>query len=102
MPTRAQLIELRECCTWLWITKNGVHGYLGKGPNGNTLFLPATGYFDGTTHISADSFGYYWSHSVLPAFSINALSLDFFSGGIPGNNDHERAFGLTVRPVRVL
>ena len=101
MPTKAQQDELRNSCTWEWTTKNGVNGYLGTGPNGKTLFLPAAGYFNGTTHISAGSFGHYWSHTVLSGFSINALSQDFFSGSRPGSNDHERAFGLTVRAVRV-
>ncbi len=101
MPTRDQQNELRASCTWQWTTRNGVNGYLGTASNGKTLFLPAAGYKDGISLISDGSFGYYWSRSLFLGMSIDAYSQQFFSGSIPGWYEHERAYGFSIRPVRV-
>ena len=101
MPTKAQQDELHEHCNWQWTTMNGVKGYLGTGPSGKTLFLPAAGYKDGTRIVSEGEFGYYWSHSLYYGMSLYAYNHLFFSGSIPGWNKQERSFGLSIRPVRV-
>lgn len=44
MPTKAELEELREKCTWMPAKINGVSGREITGPNGNKLFLPYSGY----------------------------------------------------------
>ena len=41
MPTKAELNELLNNCTWTWTTQNGHKGYKVTGPNGNSIFLPA-------------------------------------------------------------
>lgn len=43
MPTRAEMEELVNKCTWTWTTHNGVKGQLVTGPNGNSIFLPDAG-----------------------------------------------------------
>ena len=43
MPTLDEQKELLNKCTWNWTTQNGVNGYKGTGPNGNSIFLPAAG-----------------------------------------------------------
>jgi hypothetical protein len=43
MPTTEQMQELIDNCSSVWTTQNGVNGRLFTGPNGNTMFLPATG-----------------------------------------------------------
>ena len=98
MPTKEQLAELSENCTWQWTTRNGVNGELGTGPNGNTLFLPAAGYWDGTSLLSEGSISHYWSRSLFVG-SLTAYSLDFFMGSNPSWNDHDRNHGKVVRPV---
>ena len=42
MPTMEECQELVNMCTWTWTTVNGINGHLITGPNGNTIFLPAT------------------------------------------------------------
>ena len=101
MPTKAQQDELHEYCNWQWTTRNGVNGYLGTGPNGKTLFLPAAGYKDGTRIVTEGTFGYYWSHSLYSGMSLYAYNQLFFSGSNPAWNKHERSFGSSIRPVRV-
>ena len=44
MPTEKEIAELKERCTWVWTTINGVEGYKVIGPNQNFIFLPAAGY----------------------------------------------------------
>ncbi len=44
MPTGPQVEELFDECTWKWTKRNGKNGYLITGPNGNSIFLPASGF----------------------------------------------------------
>ena len=64
MPTRAEQDELRNNCTWIWTTQNGVKGYKVVGPNGNSIFLLAAGcmFEGGSCHVGLK--GYYWSSSL--------------------------------------
>lgn len=48
MPTLDEFGELVEKCTWEWTTVNGVGGHKVTAPNGNSIFLPATGSRDGS------------------------------------------------------
>lgn len=43
IPTKEEFDELVEKCTWKKVLMNGVLGWNVKGPNGNTIFLPAAG-----------------------------------------------------------
>ncbi|MBO7046901.1 MAG: InlB B-repeat-containing protein [Prevotella sp.] len=43
VPTKEDIQELIDECEWTWTEQNGQNGYSIKGPNGNTLFLPAAG-----------------------------------------------------------
>ena len=44
MPTREEQQELVDECTWKWtIMQSGKNGYKVTGPNGNHIFLSATG-----------------------------------------------------------
>lgn len=41
VPSREEMQELIESCEWIWGIYNGVNGFQVKGPNGNSIFLPA-------------------------------------------------------------
>ena len=97
MPTLSEQQELLNKCTWQWTTLNGVNGYRVTGPNGNSIFLPAAGYRNGTVVHEWGS-GYYWSSLLVSSYSYSACYL-YFSSGSYGRNDDRRCFGLTVRPV---
>lgn len=98
MPTKAEQDELRNNCTWTWISQNGVNGYKVTGPNGNSIFLPAAGYVIEGTLYGAGSFGYYWSSSLYTVNPYFAYNVDFDSGGVDWGY-YNRCYGLTVRPV---
>ena len=99
MPTRDEIKELRDNCTWTWTTQDGKNGYEVKGSNGNAIFLPAAGFRRGSELLDAGSWGDYWSGSLSTAYSDQASGFNFGSTA-PGWNNRSRASGLPVRPVR--
>ena len=79
MPTEAEQEELLNNCTWTWTTQNGVNGYKVEGPNGNSIFLPAAGYLDGSSLSYAGSGGGYWSSAPNESNGNGACGLYFYS-----------------------
>ena len=98
MPTKTEIEELIDNCTWRWTTQNGVKGYNVTGPNGNSIFFPAAGYRYGSSLYDAGEDGYYWSSTPYESSSYYAYYLRFFSGN--QNVDwFGRYKGRSVRPV---
>lgn len=98
MPSAAEFQELYDNCTSIWTTMNGVHGRLfTSNVNGNTLFLPAAGYYSGTSLIDRGSYGDYWSSTY--ASSEAARRLRFFNASIDPQGSNFRRFGFSVRAV---
>ena len=100
MPTLDELKELHENCTWEWISSNDFKGYKVTGPNGNSIFLPAAGFYYESSLIGAGDRGDYWSSSPIGNQTIFAYSLDFYNNSFHGvTNIQNRFDGLSVRPV---
>ena len=100
MPTDAEWAQLcdTENFTWSWdSTKKGftvtskIPGYIG-----NQIFLPATGYWEGTYLSDVGSGGGYWSSSLKAAYF--AWHVYFYSDRV-GRYGEYRSFGQSVRPV---
>ena len=98
MPTDEEWTELREECTWIWTTQNGVIGRKVTGPNGNSIFIPAAGILDGTYLGGAGSHGCYWSSSLSTDRPDSAWGVNFDSGSARRGYDY-RYYGRTVRAV---
>lgn len=97
MATFAEWKELRESCTWTWTQRNGINGMLVTGPNGKSIFLPASGVFQSSLG-KKGTYGSYWTSTLASAEGM-ANAVDFYSGG----NDKaliDRSTGLSVRPVK--
>ena len=100
MPNIYQIKELLNplYTTAEWIIRNKVHGTLIKSvTNGNTIFLPATGYRKMASLFDVDS-GYYWSRSLITEGGIDSYTFDFCNGNIDASN-FLRYAGIPVRPV---
>ena len=101
MPTRTEIQELQNNCTWTWTTQNGVNGYkVTSKVNSNYIFLPAAGGCYGSLHIDAGSYGYYWSSS--PYEDNNEYYYAFYLYFDSGNrymSHRYRFYGKSVRPV---
>ena len=98
MPDSSDFQELHEQCNWSWKSSyNGTSGYLVTGPNGRTIFLPASGIRYDDNLNNHGSYGYYWSRTLNPTIADAAnltLSSDYIS-----HSGNFRFFGYTVRPV---
>ena len=99
MPTDTEWTELRTKCTWTWTTQNGVSGYrVISKINGKSIFLPAAGFWGGTSLGNEGSYGFYWSSSLVADSPSKAWYVSFGSRGVVRNLD-DRYSGFSVRPV---
>lgn len=98
IPTKEQTKELNDNCTSEWTNVNGVVGRLFTSTvNGNTIFFPAAGYYNGTTLTGVRAYGFYWNVSYYNASVARAFA---FSGSLVDTGaNHNRYDGLSVRPV---
>ncbi len=98
MPTSDEFEELlnSDNCTWTWT--NG--GYKVKSlSNGNSIFLPASGYRRGSNLSNQGSHGYYWSSTLNSSYRSSAYYLYFDSSNHFVNDINYRYNGFPVRPV---
>ncbi|MCF0245143.1 MAG: PEGA domain-containing protein, partial [Bacteroidaceae bacterium] len=99
MPTKAEIDELVENTTTELTTRNGVKGRLIKSKrNGNSIFVPAAGFRDGTQLYVAGEYGNCWSSTPYESNADNAYRLRFLSGFF-SRGWSLRSYGLSVRPV---
>jgi len=98
MPTFDQNKELLDECKWKWTKKKGVNGMKVTGPNGNSIFFPASGfrYYSNGSLYYVGSYGYYWSASA--NFS-NLGHYLYFSSSYWYWGINYRAYGFPVRAV---
>ena len=96
LPTKQQLEELKNKCTWTWIG----NGYKVTGPNGKSITLPAAGRrnCNGDVNFVGMS-GYCWSST--PLNSVYAWYLLFGSSKVDMGN-YSRCHGIAVRLVQNL
>ncbi len=107
MPTNDEFEELQNSsyCTWTWTSQttssgSSVQGYkVTSVKNGNSIFLPASGYRnDGGLYIHG-SCGYIWSSTLYSSYGYYAYCLGFSSGDYDWYDRDYRCFGYAVRPV---
>ena len=108
MPTREEMDELHDNCTWEWTTINGVNGYRvtskKQGYTNRSIFLPASGY-------KANGFyeygrnGNYWSRSLMTdpygdgSVTCGTAACIRFNNNQANIGWEDRMSGLSVRPV---
>lgn len=68
IPTKEEQEELRNNCTWVLTTENGVSGYRVtsnvEGYTDRSIFLPMAGLLFGDRFYYMGEYGYYWSSSL--------------------------------------
>lgn len=102
MPTIDEFEELFDKCDYEPTRRDGADGMLVVGRNGNSIFLPATGYF-GSKGFSDDNgrAGYYWSASLSSEISSGGSCFAFHSiSGVYASYSSARCLAMPVRPVR--
>ena len=103
MPTYYDLNELDELCKWEATTKSGVAGYKVTGPNGNSIFLPLTGYYNGSELQYAGQYARYWAGTVRTLSKKNEWGVSYNLNINPENNvllGTQRHWGAVIRPVK--
>jgi len=101
MPTEAECAELRDNCSWVRSTQNGVRGVLVTSTNGNSIFLPAAGFrYYGDYPDAMGSSAYFWSSSLNTDDPLKAYLMHFYySQGTISLSSWPRYYGHSVRPV---
>ena len=99
MPTKEEMKELIDNCTFKWTTQNGTTGTLVIGKNGNTIFFPANGYYLGTSYYENALRCFYWSStncditSDISSYHLDLSKEKYLIDWFP------RYYGYGVRPV---
>ena len=104
MPTVDEYEELIDNCKWEWTNKDGVNGYkVTSKKNGNSIFLPITGFrFYGDVQFRAIN-GIYWTSSLYTANPYKAWCLEFNFSDVKvhyGDLTSNRFSGRCIRAVK--
>ena len=99
IPTKEEVEELYNYCIWTWIDIDGVKGYkVTSKVNGNSIFLPAAGYFRQNILYTAGTHSVYWLNLLNtddPDYSlVSEFNMDYMD-----ITNYERYYGLPIRPV---
>ena len=99
LPTSGEFVELNNNCDSEWTDEDGVAGRrFTSRINGNSIFFPASGFYNGTSLNYRGSYGYCWSSTWLS--ETNARYLGFNSTGVYPQNSNIRRLGFTARAVQ--
>ena len=100
MPTKYEIYELTNSCTWKWTTLNGVNGYEVKSKtNNNSIFLPAAGSYIYDNIINLGEKGKYRSSELNSNSYEYSPCIDFSEMGFKSNYGYLRYLGNSVRAV---
>jgi hypothetical protein len=102
LPDEEEQKELIFHCTWRRVTVNGVQGMRITGRNGNSIFLPPTGYRVSSSNKNELENGYYWvgetyrddDGNYAYVYYFNSTSY-YYNGGWLKNRTK-----LAIRPVK--
>jgi len=104
MPTKDEYKKLIDNTTNEWVENykgiKGINGRLFTAENGNTLFFPATGYYDFSVFCNAGDGGYLWSASLFSGDPRCAFFLSFDSYGVGPDDGVDRYYGFSVRGIQ--
>lgn len=112
IPTKEEFKELLTACVWQWTDRGKRSGYTVTGPNGNSIFLPISGYRRGEYHWYEKEIGYYWTgtswHQIRPETSFISPAVLIFDKNKKGINASGGSWalaypysdvGCSIRPV---
>ncbi|MCD8206429.1 MAG: hypothetical protein LUD72_00675, partial [Bacteroidales bacterium] len=111
LPTKEEMEELIKRCRWEWIPKggyrsynnyNGCSGYKVTAQNGNSIFLPTTGFIYGKSREYVDVMGKYLSATAPSSYPRTACDMVFLYQKEPLLQLDSRGIGCCVRPVSPL
>ena len=99
IPNMSDWKELWLNCKWEWTKLDGKNGFVVTGPNGKSIFFPASGYANGSYIYDNGGGGYYWTGNCHPRDLNYAVIMTFKNSGSIQLGGYYRVLGLYVRPV---
>lgn len=102
MPTKKEMQELLNECTWTWTTRNGVAGYEVTGSNNNSIFLPFAPVKNGSEYGSVT----YYRSSLMNMNSYGGAdyagsdAIKFLENQPPAMGSVLKFMGAVIRPVK--
>ena len=101
MPTQSEFQELIDNTAKEWTQVNDVNGYKFTGSNGNSIFIPASGYCNDGSVYNVGGSGLVWSSSLYTSYTDNAWFLYFNSNHCSILCGDSRCYGRAVRGVHM-
>ncbi len=98
LPTKKEVMELIEKCTWVTSSLSGSEVARVIGPNGNDIFLPLSGSNEAGYSQQGLSGGF-WSSTLSEDNMANLLFFMIIQTPSPFIKELSRHYGLPVRPV---
>lgn len=101
-PSQVEWQELIDKCSWVWTSANGNNGYSVTGPNGNKIFIAASGRKDTGSFFWHNEQGCYWTSDragLLGGKELYAYEF-FFGKDFKRFANTNRDGGLPVRAVK--
>lgn len=95
LPSSADFSELQNNCKWELATFNGVKGYKVIGKNGNSIFIPFAGGYDGDICYYRGTQAYLWSSTPKTSTAL-CLCMD---ENVVSSQNITKYCGLSIRPV---
>lgn len=98
MPTKDEMQELADKCSWEWTQINSINGFKVTGTNGNSIFIPAAG-FAGFDRLRQNEYTYYYSSTRNNSTVENVKYLWTSNTYKPRVSNSFRYYGYPIRPV---
>lgn len=102
MPTTEQIQELIDKCSIEEMTYKGIVGQQVKGPNGQYIFIPISGYKDGRSIKNRGEYGYalFWASQFDTSYTGSSAYGYWGSSDRGQTHTWNRMYGLPIRPVQ--
>jgi surface protein len=99
MPNMSEAKELFSYCSHEETYYNGVNGYMFTGPKGNSIFIPAAGYKNESTHYRNGDYGALWLSTIGDNYYEAVAFRLLLNNPFVGSYSWSRNRGLSVRPI---
>ena len=97
MPTKAELQELLNNCSWEWTQINNINGYKVTSENGNSIFIPASDEYSPYRENTKEGF-MIWSANTGGTQYAMALNNSYYDS--PNFSvQRPKYYGICIRPV---
>lgn len=100
IPTDSEWGELILNTTNIWTEINGIYGRLFTGTNGNSIFLPFAGGYNGNDVPHVNETARYWSSTLNSTQSNHACFFHAIKASCGMLENGSRVAGHSIRPVR--